>query len=128
MAKAVKKTQSKTQELKTPNSSFLPGGDLNNFLNNFPDKFAKFKSLKTFYLVILAVGLTLLFFFKRSWFVAALVNGSPITNMELQTKLNAQFKTQTLNQLINEKIIISEAQKSGAVPTEQEINNKITEL
>lgn len=127
MAKEAR-TPLRRPERKSQNLDVLPGGKLNNFLNNFPDRINKFKTSKTFYLVILAVGLTLLFFFKRSWFIAAMVNGTPVTNWELQSKLNQQFKTQTLNQMINEKIIMSEAQKGNAVPTEQEINKKITDL
>ncbi len=131
MAKAVKKTKttkSKTQELKVANPNVLPGGKLNNFLNNFPDKVKDFRKSKTFYIVVLVIGLALLVTLKKSWFIAALVNGAPVSNFELQSKLNEQFKTQTLNQLINEKIIMSEAQKFGAVPTDQEINQKIAEL
>lgn len=131
MAKAVKKTKSvkrKVQKAEVVNLSVLPGGKLNNFLNNFPNKINSFRKSKTFYLVLFAVGLTLLIMFKKSWFVAALVNNTPITNLELQSKLNEQFKTQTLNQLINEKIILSEASKFGLVPSEQEIEQRITEL
>lgn len=123
MAKLGKRREGKGESL-----TVLPGGKLNNFLNNFSDRVANLKTSKTFYLILLAVGLTLLFFFKKSWFVAALVNGTPVTNLELQTKLNQQFKTQILNQLINEKIILSEASKNMAVPSEPEINQKITEL
>lgn len=106
----------------------LPGGKLNNLLNNLFEKVSHFRSSKTFYIILLAIGILLLATFKKSWFVAALVNGAPVTNLELQTKLNQQFKTQTLNQLVNEKIIMSEASKGRAVPTEDEINKKITEL
>jgi len=106
----------------------IPGGRLNNLLNNWSGKVANFKKSKTFYFVIIALGLTLLFFFKKSWFIAAMVNGTLITNLQLQNKLNQQFKTQTLNQLINEKIIMSEASKFGTVPKEAEVNKKITDL
>lgn len=110
------------------NLNVLPGGKLNNFLNNFPSRVTNLKTSKTFYIILIALGLALLFFFKKSWFIAAAVNGAPITNLELQAKLNQQFKTQVLNQLVNEKIIMSEAQKFGAVPTEAEVNKKITDL
>lgn len=114
------------KKVKSP--EIIPGGKLNNFLNNFPDKITNFKKSKTFYLVIIAVGLALLFFFKKSWFIAATVNGQPLTNLELQMKLNAQFRSQTLNQMINEKIILDEARKNGALPTEEDINKKISDL
>ena len=96
MAKKGSKVKGKTESL-----NVLPGGKLNNVLNSWSGKVANFKTSKTFYLVLIALGLTLLFYFKKSWFIAAMVNGTPVTNLELQSKINQQFKTQTLNQLIN---------------------------
>lgn len=100
-------------------------------VNNALDKIyslKKFRYQKRFYIILLVVGLLLLAVYKKSWFVAATVNGIPLTNLELQSKLNEQFRTQTLNQLINEKIILQEATKLGAIPNEAEINAKIAEL
>ncbi len=122
------KAKSKTTELKVQSTRTLPGGQLNNFLNNLPEQINKFKSSKSFYLVVLVIGIGLLYTFKKSWFVAATVNGMPITNLELQTKLNEQFRSQTLTQMINEKIIMSEASKNNAVPTPQEIDAKIADV
>jgi len=109
-------------------SNTIPGGKLNNFLNNFPDKIIRYRPSKRDYTILLIAGLLLLAMFKKSWFVTAMVNGSPITNLELQSKLNQQFKTQTLNQLINEKIILDEARKGGTIPSETEIDQKIADL
>lgn len=100
-------------------------------VNNLLDKiysFKNFRSSKKFYLIILLAGILLLAMYKKDWFIAATVNGTPITNLELQAKLNQQFKTQTLNQLINEKIILQEAIKMGTIPQQSEISAKITEL
>ncbi len=116
MAKRVKST------------NVIPGGKLNNFLNTFPDKIMDFKKSKTGWLILVIVVILILAVYKKGWFIAATVNGAPITNLELQLKLNQSFRTQTLTQLINEKIILSEAAKGGAIPTEAEINQKITEL
>lgn len=123
MAKKGSKVKSKTESL-----NILPGGKLNNLLDSWSGKAINFKRSKTFYLILIALGLTLLVFFKKSWFIAAMVNNVPITNLELQSKLNQQFKTQILNQLINEKIILSEANKAMAIPSEAEIDKKIVEL
>ena len=109
-------------------ANVIPGGKLNNFLNNAFEKIANYKRSKIVYIILIAIGLLILFTYKKSWFIAATVNGSPVTNLELQMKLNQQFRTQTLNQMINEKIITSEAAKAGAIPTEAEINQKIAEL
>lgn len=108
--------------------SIIPGGKINNFLNNFSDKIINFRRQKSFYLILLVIGILLLAFYKKSWFVAALVNDMPITNLELQSKLNEQFRSQTLNQLINEKIIMNEASKKAAIPNEEDVNKKIAEL
>lgn len=105
----------------------IPGGKLNNYLNKLSGNYLDLKS-KKIYLIILVLGILLLAIYKKSLFIAATVNGAPITNLELQQKLNDQFRTQTLNQMINEKIILSEASKNNAFPTEQQVNQKISEL
>ncbi len=100
-------------------------------VNNLLDKVSSlknFRSSKKFYIILIIAGILLLAIFKKGWFVAALVNGSPITNLELQMKLNAQFRTQTLNQVVNEKIIADEARKNNAMPLQSEIDQKIIEL
>ncbi len=100
-------------------------------VNDFLDKFYSFKNFKSskkIWLIIFIVGILLLAFYKKSWFVAAIVNGQPITNLELQMKLNEQFKNQTLNQLINEKIILEEARKTNSIPSDPEVDKRISEL
>lgn len=95
---------------------------------SLPERIISMRPNKTIYLILLAIGIVLLFIFKKDWFIAATVNNTPITNLELQQKLNQQFKSQTLNQMINEKIILQEAAKSGVAPTQQEIDQKISEI
>lgn len=104
-----------------------PFSKVNSLLSNFSNV-KNLKSSKKFYLVLIIAGLLLLAFYKKDWFVAGMVNGSPITNLELQTRLNQQFRTQTLNQLIDEKIILGEAAKKNVSATEADVNNKISEI
>ncbi len=120
--------ESQKSKVKIQNPNILPGGKLNNFLNKSAEKIMNFKKSKSFYLVLLVVGILLLVIYKKSWFVAAIVNGSPVTNLELQMRLNQQFRSQTLNQLINEKIILSEAAKNNVVVTEADVSKKISEI
>lgn len=79
-------------------------------------------------LIVLIVGLLLLAFYKKSWLVAATVNGLPITNFELLAKMNQQYRSQTLSQMINEKLISSEATKKGLTVSQSEIDGKIVQL
>lgn len=116
----VKKSTSK-------DSAEKPFPAVNNILDKIPN-LQNFKSSKKFYVILLVAGLVFLAAVKKDLFIAALVNGSPVTNLELQMKLNQQFRTQTLNQMLNEKIILDEAAKNTAIPTEAEINSKISEL
>ena len=107
--------------------SGYPFSKVNNLLDKL-SSFKNFRSSKKFYIILVIAGLLLLAIYKKSLFIAATVNGSPITNLELQTQLNKQFRTQTLTQMTNEKIILSEAAKNNAVASEAEINKKISEI
>lgn len=108
-------------------TNYIPFGKVNNLLNKLTS-FKNFRSSKKFYVVLIIVGLILLVNFKKGWFIAAMINGSPVTNLELQMKLNQQFRSQTLNQLINEKIILGEAAKNNAVATDEEITKKVQDI
>ncbi|MBI2018287.1 SurA N-terminal domain-containing protein [Candidatus Daviesbacteria bacterium] len=113
---------------KGQNLNTLPGGKLNNLLNQNFDKFKNFQSSKKFYLVLLIVGILLLAIYKKSWFVAAIVDSMPITNLELQMKLNDQYRAPILDQLITRKIILNEASKNNVIPNPQEVDSKLAEL
>lgn len=110
----------KVETNNTKEKSFLSKNTLSNLAN--------YRASKKFYIVLLLLALVLLAYLKKDWLVAASVNGSPVSNLELQSKLNSQFKEQTLSQMINEKLILQEAQKKGVVITENDIDEKIKEL
>ena len=115
------------KKLSTKTGSDAPFSKVNTLLDKL-SSYKNFRSSKKFYIILIAAGLLLLFIYKKSWFVAATVNGSPVTNLELQARLNKQFRTQTLTQMINEKIILSEAAKNNAIATDSEVNKKISEI
>lgn len=91
------------------------------------DSIKNFKGSKKFYLIILLIGLLLLAT-RKGLIIAALVNGQPISNLELQTRLNRQFRDQTLTQMINEKILQQEAAQKGITVTSVELDQKIKTL
>lgn len=86
-----------------------------------------FPSKKILLLVIVAVVLVL-GFYKKNWFVAAMVNSSPVTTLEVLGRLNRDYKSQALDQLVSEKIILGEAKKKGVQVNKQEVNSKISEI
>lgn len=79
------------------------------------------------FLCVIILGFIALFFFKRDLFVAATVDGNPITNYELQNRLNQDFRKQSLDQLINEQIVENEAGKNNVKVSSQEVLDKIKE-
>lgn len=116
----------KTSLIQT-NKSDHPFSMFNNLLSKL-DSYKNFRSSRNFYIILIIAGVLLLAFYKKNWFIAATVNGSPVTNLELQIRLNEQFRTQTLNQMINEKIILSEAAKNNVTVSSADINQKISEI
>lgn len=105
-----------------------PSSDRLSWLMTVPERIISFRpSRKVYIILLIALGL-LLAFYKKDLFVAATVNGTPITNLELLAKLNQQFRSQTLNQMINEKIILDEARKSNIIVSDSEIEEKLQDL
>lgn len=99
-----------------------------NWLMTLPERIITYRPSKTVYIIALIAGILLLAMYKKSWFIAATVNGSPITNLDLQLRLNQQFRSQTLNQMINEKIILDEAAKNSITPSKEEVSKKVSEI
>lgn len=87
-----------------------------------------YKSSKTTYLIILGIGLLIFVVVKRNWFIAASVNNSPISNIELQQRLNDQYRSQVLNRMITEKIILDEAKKNAVIVRSNEIDKRFNDV
>lgn len=87
-----------------------------------------YKPTKRDYIIILILGLLLLAYYKKGWFVAATVNGQPIPTAIVNQKLNSLYKEQVLSQLVNEQILQQEANKNGIVITPTEIDEEIKKL
>ncbi len=95
-----------------------------------PEKISNYQKSqpKKFWFIILVISILLLAVIRKDLFVAALVNGQPISNLELQTRLNQQFKTQTLTQMVNEKLLQQEAAKKGIVIAQSDLDTKVKEV
>lgn len=85
-------------------------------------------SRKTAIIGLIILAVLLLGWFKKSWFVAATVNGLPITTFEVLNRLNEQYRTQTLNQMINEKLIRNEIDRNNIVVTDQQLSDRVAQL
>lgn len=81
-------------------------------------------TLKNILLVLVLVGAILIWRFKNV-FVAATVNGQPISRLQLISQLQKRFGDQVLDNMINERLILSAARQKGIFVTNDEINDRI---
>jgi hypothetical protein len=90
--------------------------------------FSKFKVGKTgIILVVLAIILGTLYYF-RGLFLAAVVNGQPITRLSVIRTLEKTSGKSTLDSIITEALIYQEAKKLNALPTDAEIKTEVDKL
>ncbi|OGM12165.1 hypothetical protein A2W13_00735 [Candidatus Woesebacteria bacterium RBG_16_36_11] len=61
-------------------------------------------------------------------FIAAIVNGKPITRLQLAQELEKQGGKQVLDSIVTQKLIDQEAKKNNIVVTQQEIDNQMTAI
>lgn len=87
------------------------------------------KLRKSYIALILITGLLIgLLFFFRSLFVAAVVNGQPISRVSVIKETEKQAGKQTINNLVRNTLIEQEAKKQNVTVTEKEINEEIKKV
>lgn len=77
-------------------------------------------------ITILLLGAALYYF--RGLFVAAVVNGQPISRLEVVRQTEQQSGKQTLDTLVRNALIEQKAKKESVTVTEKEINDEIKKL
>ena len=86
------------------------------------------KKSKLIYVIIFIIALGLLFLTNKGLLLAAVVDGRPIFRWELNKAMNSRFGKQTLENIISERLIASEAQKANVRVTQEEVNAKEQEV
>jgi len=84
------------------------------------------KSYVILIIVIVLLGAALYYF--RGLFVAAVVNGQPISRLEVVQQAEKQSGKQTLDTLVRDALIEQEAKKENITVSDQEVNSEITTL
>jgi hypothetical protein len=82
------------------------------------------------HVILLAILLCIaaLLYLGRSWFVAALVNGQPISRLSVIQEVEKQNGKTALDSLIRNSLIEQEARKQNITVSDKEINDEITKL
>jgi parvulin-like peptidyl-prolyl isomerase len=88
------------------------------------DKLKQPKVITGLIVVILIVGA----FFLKGFFVAALVNGEPITRIQVISDLEKQGGKQALSSLVNQTLILQEARKKNIQASQSEIDAAVKKI
>jgi foldase protein PrsA len=76
--------------------------------------------------VVLVVVLGALVYFYRSLFVVALVNGYPVTRVELIRELEAQAGAEAMDSVVTKRLVLQEAKKKMIKVTEEDIEAEVS--
>lgn len=80
-------------------------------------------------LIIIGLLILVLLVWKfKGYFIAATINGAPISRFELNNQLTRRFGQQTLENLINERLILSAARQKGIFITSDEIAGRVKQV
>ena len=93
----------------------------------------KNKKLNTVLMVVLSVLVLvgLGYLFKDKWLdkvVVAMVNGRPISRLELNQRMTSIYGKETLENLIVERLISDEAAKNKVIVSEKEIDDEVAKI
>ncbi|MDO8570918.1 MAG: hypothetical protein Q7R97_05015 [Candidatus Daviesbacteria bacterium] len=95
---------------------------------NLPGLLKNLKLNKFVIIAIVIIGLALIFTNKKNWIVAGTVNGESISNFEVLSRLNKEYRSAILTEIINEKIALQELKKNNQAITAKDIDDKIANL
>jgi len=83
---------------------------------------------KYLYLIVALLALSALFLANKSLLVAAVVDGRPVWSWELNRVLVDRYGKQTLEGMISERLIASEANKQNVIVSQGDINSREEEI
>jgi len=92
-----------------------------------PSLKSRIKQPKVF-IPLIIIALIIIAFLFKGLFVAALVNGQPISRLSLVAELEKQGGSQVMSSLINQALIMQEANDKNIVVSDEEIDKEVKEI
>lgn len=94
-----------------------------------PEKSLKHLLTKRNILILLGIIIVVgVFYYFKGLFVAALVNGQPITRIAIIQELEKRGGKQTLSSLVTQSLILQEAEKKNVIVTQKEIDEEVKKV
>lgn len=84
-------------------------------------------SRKNIIIIVLLILAILIWKFKGS-FIVATVNGQPISRFELNNQLVRRFGDQTLDNMINERLILAAVRQKGIFISKEDIDTRVKQI
>lgn len=84
-------------------------------------------STRNILVIVILVIIALAWKFKGN-FIAAMVNGQPVSRWQLNDRLMKKFGNQMLDSVINEKLILAAAKQKGIIIASENIDNRIKQI
>lgn len=109
-----------------PNRRLLSLTKKNGILSRIKPVFS-FSLIKNIIIVLVILAVVLLWKFK-GYFIVASINGQPVSRWELNDRLIKQFGTQTIETIVNERLILAAARQKGVFISTNEIDNRIKDI
>jgi len=85
-------------------------------------------SRRNIIIAVVVVAVVVVGYFAKGWFVAATVNGRPISRWSVISNLEKASGKDTLDSLITRKLIASELDKQKVVVSDDEVNVQIKKI
>jgi len=120
--KTAKKVGSKTSQARNISKS-----DEKPLITQIPSFKNDIKNPKVFIPIVLVI-LAILIFVFRSLFIAAIVNGQPITRMALDSNLEKKYGKQELTSFITQDLIMQEAANKNIAISDSEVSASIKQI
>jgi parvulin-like peptidyl-prolyl isomerase len=122
-----KKSSSST---KKPQSKKQQNLRVKEYFSKIKENVNRNRALYSRYLIItgIVVLVGLFAFWKKDWFVVAMVNNQPITSVEFYQNLKAKSGQEVIDQIIRDKIISQEASTKGVVASPKDIDDRVKEI
>lgn len=64
----------------------------------------------------------------RSFFIVGMVNNSPITRLELNSKMSDKYAKQTMDEIVNERLLNDELKKEKIVVSDKEVTDEMAKI
>jgi foldase protein PrsA len=77
---------------------------------------------------LIVVGIALLAYKLGPWAVPAMVAGAPVTRFEVWSRMEKSYGTQTIDDLVNEKVLDKAIAKSGVKVDQAKVDEQMTAL